>query len=81
VGCRWTEVPAEGDCGRREVRLRGLLGASSSDVAFIRTSGAILGVFAQSRASTETVIEEAILGKSVADLSQALELYNASVKK
>ena len=25
AGCRWTKVPAEGDCGRREVRLRGLV--------------------------------------------------------
>jgi sn-glycerol 3-phosphate transport system substrate-binding protein len=54
------------------------------------TTGAILGIFAQARASTETAIEEAILGKStnkaaldksVADMNQALELYNASVPK
>jgi sn-glycerol 3-phosphate transport system substrate-binding protein len=53
------------------------------------TSGAAIGVMPQSRASTETAIEEAILGKSsskaaldksVADINQQLELYNASVK-
>jgi sn-glycerol 3-phosphate transport system substrate-binding protein len=53
------------------------------------TSGAVIGVFPQARASTETAIEEAILGKSTAkaaldksatDINQQLELYNASVK-
>ena len=53
------------------------------------TSGAVLGVFPQARASTETAIEETILGKSsskaaldksVGEINQALDLYNASVK-
>ena len=54
------------------------------------TSGAVLGVFPQARASTETAIEETILGKSsskaaldksVGEINQALDLYNASVKQ
>lgn len=53
------------------------------------TSGAVIGVFPQARASTETAIEETLLGKSSAkaaldksatDINQQLELYNASVK-
>ncbi len=53
------------------------------------TTGAILGVFPQARASTETAMEETFLGKSAAkaaldksvnDINQALELYNSSVK-
>ncbi|HET8626414.1 MAG TPA: ABC transporter substrate-binding protein [Thermomicrobiales bacterium] len=83
------ELPEEKDNAQKYPQFQTAVNQLHDTKLTPATSGAVLGVFAQSRASTETAIESVILGKakskdaldqSANDINNALKLYNDSVK-